>query len=530
MNRTFRKMGFGLSLLACLSMATAACSNGNGGSAKPDQSPSAAPKAESSGTSTWLSEKPVTFKWFVGERREAPIRDDWQIFQEIFQKTNVKVKFEAVPQEGLQEKRQILIATNSVTDFMPVPHADARLYGQEGVFLDLAPYIEEHAPNMKKLFETYPHVKHVVTGADGGIYSIPIVEGIGFNYTWIARQDLMDKYNLEAPKNPEELYEMLKTLKKEHPDSYPFITPNVSGPIGLYTIMLRMFTGIEGYLQMEPDSGEYQFAGDHPGFKEALQYMNKLYAEELLDKEYAILTGAQWEERMLTGKSFVTYHWKTRNEQLTNRAAEAGMIPGYEVDVIPLPAADGIKPYLFSRELIGQNGLAISAGVKDKVTAVKFLDYLLGEEGSDYLALGIEGKTYDRSEGEPKFLESLGPAPYDQLRGEWGIWYTDVNLDNGKSRLADRLTEKAQRIEEQYMPYVVPAPNLLVLTEEENELRKEKLDNLTVYIEEKMTEFVTGRSPITDENLQDFLEQCKKLGAYELKDIYNAAHKRGSGS
>lgn len=42
-----------------------------------------------------------------------------------------------------------------------------------------------------------------------------------------------------------------------------------------------------------------------------------------------------------------------------------------------------------------------------------------------------------------------------------------------------------------------------------------------------MTEFVTGRSPITDENLKDFLEQCKKLGAYELKDIYNAAYKRG---
>ena len=51
-----------------------------------------------------------------------------------------------------------------------------------------------------------------------------------------------------------------------------------------------------------------------------LVYLNKLYAEKLLDPEFSLLTQAQWEERILTGKSLVTFFWKADLESLVAKA------------------------------------------------------------------------------------------------------------------------------------------------------------------------------------------------------------------
>lgn len=516
-------------LLLAMGLALAACTGGGGGAG--NAPPSAAPEtpAENALEDGKLSAQPITFKWLASDRREAPIRNDWPTFQRIFDRTNVKIEFEPVP-DGIQEKRQILIATNSVTDFMPVPHTDARIYGPEGVFLNLNDYLDI-APNIKKFIEEHPEAVAQSTGPDGGLYSIPVREGLGFNYSWIVRQDVMDELGLEAPTNPEEFYQMLKAMKAKYPDLYPLVSERgqFNGADQVFTALLRAFSGLEGYLPLDPKTGEYVFAPDHPGFKETLLYMNKLHAEALLDPEFAIITSAQWEERMLSGKSFVTWFWKTRVQMFNDTAAGSGMIPGYDVNVIPQFAAEGVDVYQYSRAVYSGNGIAISGKVSNKEVAVRFLDYLLSPEGSDYLALGIEGETYDRSEGEPKFLESLGPGPYSFLRGDYGVWYPDINLDMGKSRLAERLSERAQQIEEIYMPIVVQAPGALILNDEENELQKELLNNLTVYMDQKIAEFIAGRTPINDDTLQAFLKQCIDLGAYELRDMYNVAHQRAYG-
>jgi putative aldouronate transport system substrate-binding protein len=477
-----------------------------------------------------LSEKPVTFKWLASDRREAPIKNNWPVFQEIEKRTNIKIEFEPVPNE-MAEKRQILIATNSVTDFIPVPHTDARTYGPDGVFLNLKEYMDKYGPNLKKYFDEYPEAKALVTGADGGIYSVPTREGLGFNYSWIVRQDLLDKYGIKAPANPEEFYRMLKTLKEKHPDTYPLLPERGShnGAATLFTALLRSFSGLEGFVPLDPVSGKYVFAADHPGFKETLLFMEKLYSEKLLDPEFAILKSAQWEERMLSGKSLVTWFWKTRVQTFNDTAKAGGIIPGYQVNAMPQFAASGVKNYQYSRDIIGGTGLAISGKIKDKVEAVKFLDYLLSKEGSDFLAYGIEGKTYEIVNGKAKFLKSLGPAPYALLRGDYGIWYPDINPDHGKSREAEILSDQAQKIEDMYKPIIIQAPKPLILNEKETETQKSKLNNLTVYMEQKISEFISGRNPINDESLNAFVDQSKKLGAHELRDMYNTAYQRTYG-
>ncbi len=513
-----------------------ACSGGNNNnnstsapSTPSTPAPSANDGAVTEEKSSLLSDTPVSFRWFIAERRDAPIQNDWEIIKKIFESTNVQIDFEVVPENGLVEKQQIMLATNSVTDFMPINHVDARVYGPDGVFLNLNDYTHL-TPNINAFFEQYPDAKAMVTADDGGIYSMPTLAALDFNYTWIVRGDLMDEYGINNPTNPNEFYEMLKIFKQNNPDSYPLIPERNSfdGGFTLFTAMLKMFSGLEGYIPFDPSQGKYVYAPEHPGFRDTLEYMHKLNQEQLLDPEFAIITSAQWDERMLSGKSYVTWYWKTRIKTKNKTAASAGTIPGYEVRAIPMFGADGVEVYQFARARHVNAGTAISNSVHDKETAVKFLDYLIGDEGSNYTALGIEGVTYEMVDGQPRYLEAIGDL--NTSRAEFGIGYNRFNFNQEKTAIATLLDEGEIAIEEMYAPFVKQAPGALILTDAENEKFNDLYSNLKVYIDQKVAEFIANRTPINDNTIQDFINTSKSLGSDEILEIYNTAHQRAYGS
>ncbi|WP_331436791.1 extracellular solute-binding protein [Gordoniibacillus kamchatkensis] len=280
------------------------------------------------------SQKPITFTWLVYDRPEGKVKTDWEIFKQIEAKTGVKIDWQVVSQEGFTEKRQIMIATNSVTDIIQPSNQEARENGPEKVFLNLKDYLNK-APNLKKFFETYPEAKAVATGADGGIYDVPVLEGDkagkGFNYIWMVRKDLMDKYNLKPPTNTEEFYQFLKALKQQQPDTFPLsVNTPATGDVGLYTVFGKMFTGITGFFNQSPNGEKWEFAPYNSGYKDALVYMNKLYSEKLLDPEFYLLTGAQWEERFLKGKSSVTVLVESGSEPADGQSEEGRRGCGFQ--------------------------------------------------------------------------------------------------------------------------------------------------------------------------------------------------------
>jgi putative aldouronate transport system substrate-binding protein len=478
--------------------------------------------------------KAITFTWLVANRPEGPVKQDWEIFKEIEKKTGVKIDFQPVADSGIDEKKKIMIATNSVTDIINVKNQDGRDYGPEKVFLNLKEYLDI-APNIKKFMDDNPEAKAQATAGDGGYYTVPAIESLpdskGFDYAWLARKDLMDKYGLKAPTNLNEFYEFLKAFKQKDPNLIPltFNTP-LAGKEGAYGVFARMFTGITGFIELNPVNEQYMFAPYEKGFKDMLLFMNKLYTEKLLDPEFPLLTTDQYRERMTSGKSVVSYTWKASMDSYYLIASSAGN-KEYNLDAFPMIAADGVNNYQFSRAKIGNSGLAIAANVKDKKAAVKFLDYLVSEEGKNYLSLGILNKSYKVVDGKKRYVEEFGTSPYTPLRRDYGVWYGGISLDNGTSREAweNGLDDKTKAINAAYAKYIVPAPKALVKTAEDQELEKSKRSNLDKFLEQKVTEFVSGKTPINDEAYNQFIDQSKKLGVDDLLKMYNAAYKRNYG-
>ena len=67
------------------------------------------------------------------------------------------------------------------------------------------------------------------------------------------------------------------------PDSYPLISNAIVGDTGLYTTFGRIFTGISGFYNLDPTTDQYGFAPYHENYQDMLVFLNKLYAEKLLD-------------------------------------------------------------------------------------------------------------------------------------------------------------------------------------------------------------------------------------------------------
>jgi putative aldouronate transport system substrate-binding protein len=477
----------------------------------------------------------ITLSWLAVNRFEGAVRDDWKIFQEIEKKTGVRIEFQTISPQALAERRQILIATNSVTDIIEVSNQEGRENGPEGVFLNLKNYLDI-APNLKKFYENNPEAEALATGADKGLYTIPKLdsyeESNGFDYAWWVRQDVMKTYGLQEPKNMDEFYELLKALKKHHPDSYPltFQTP-LRAKNGIFSALIRPFTGVEGIINFEPREGKYVFAPYHDRFMEALIYMNKLYKEGLLDPEFALITREQWNERLSSGKSFITYFWKA-DIPLMNETGKAATDDHFDMYVMPPFAAEEEYNYQFSRSIVGGNGFALSANVKDKDKAVRFIDYLVSEEGRNYLSLGILGETYTIEDGKPYFNRDFGPAPYKILREKYGVWYGTITFDSAISRDAweNAMDENFQGIQKMYQPYIVPAPRNFVRTEEELDLEKSKLDNLNQFLEQELAKFIMGNVPINDNTFNQFISQAQKFGVDEIIEMYNNGYERTYGS
>lgn len=235
-----------------------------------------------------------------------------------------------------------------------------------------------------------------------------------------------------------------------------------------------------------------------------------------------------WEQRMQSGASFLTYYNKGRVDIFTEAALKADPNAKYNMVGMTPVAAPGMRPFQLIKAKVNPSiSVALSANIKNPEVAVQFFDYLYSDEGSDIYMLGAEGVTYERTNGKAKYLAALGTVPtsiQSKLKTEYGVRYNNFPLLNyvNKGRDAEPpMTKKLQELEDMNAKSAIdPAPSV-VATEAELSLEKSKLPSLEKYIEQRVTEFVMGKTPITDAALNDFIAQCKKLGSDDLIKMYN---------
>lgn len=386
-----------LSIIGAITLTVAACGNSNN-ETKNAQTPSASTAGaskEAPSASSEETEKPSLKALHIWQNDDY---NTYPVAKVIEERTGYKVQYDMLPQDKAEDKLNLLIASGAEYDyvFMNGGSGSKALYSdyaKRGALVEIGPLIDEFGPNIKAAI---PAASWDSVKVEGKIFAIPTSAADGVGYDLIIRQDWLDKVKLPMPTTLEEFQTVLKAFKDQDPGgngklNVPFSTrgdypilPNLNGAFGI----------ANGYNEVD---GKLVPAALDPNFQSYLEYMNDLFKQGLLEKEFAINKDANLKEKFTSGKlGVMPAHWAeiptlTDTLQKTQPGAVITYIP-------PLKGKDGIS------------GMSSTGGGLDRITVIpksskhvedtiKFLNAKLEKETHKLIAIGEEGKHYTFKDG-----------------------------------------------------------------------------------------------------------------------------------
>ncbi|MDR1531735.1 MAG: extracellular solute-binding protein [Clostridiales bacterium] len=487
----------------------------------------AAPPPEESGQAeenagTRITNDDITLKLVRADNPSQPMQENLLVTDEIYKRTGVKLEIEAIPGSDFSEKQQTMIATNNMPDILYDTY-NIPDFAASGVFAVVSDYLDI-MPNFSALLAETPDFKKLYI--EGNLYYIPVMGRYIYRFgrSPMIRADLLAETGLSEPETFDDLYALLKAIKDKYPDTYPLANRN--GTANLFTCLAYSF-GSGNSMYFEPDQGKYLFGQAHEEFEPVLEFLANLYAEGLLDPDYAVASSSQWQEKLASGRSSFFFDNPSFAANFNKALAETD--PAMKFAPIPIPAsANGPARGLFY-EKHDRGATTIGASSQNVDIAMRLMDFLYSEEGCDLTNFGLEGRQYTVSDDvytlDPGIVAEF-QTQTDPLRAFYG------SIGAGKLGLARYIDERAQdaffdaETKAWYETWstwtfmgemVIDPP----LTEAENEQAKDIRTAVNTILESEYDKFITGSRPISE--FAQVRQQIIDAGALTLEEIYNAA-------
>ncbi|WP_138751836.1 extracellular solute-binding protein [Paenibacillus sinopodophylli] len=407
--------------------------------------------------------KQVTLKVEIFDRGNAPagstITDNYlsKFVQEKFgNNNNVKVEYVPVPRSEEVAKLNVLMASGSdVPDivFTYDPNTFNR-YAKQGGLTDLGPLLEEHGKTLKTFLgdEVLEYGKF-----EGTQFAIPAKRSITGKYASFIRQDWLTKLNLPVPQTTDELYTTLKAFKEKDPGQ----TGGQVIPLGMTIASAQYEPLLWSFIQSMTEEQQYTLtqqlgSNDYPvllpGFKDGLQFMNKLYNEGLISKDFGLdKDKKKMSEDIQTGKvgffseDDINIYYKDGTYDLLEKTVEGAVLSA--VDVYTNDQGKHAKPQY------APNGLYIMVpkSSKNAVEAVKYLDWMASDDNLFNLQNGIVDENYTLVDGIPVTNENPTEEAKNRLfnSGDLAIISNGKQLGSLEDNLKARVLSMPAQFHEQ---------------------------------------------------------------------------------
>lgn len=464
---------------------------------------------------------------------------DSPYLQKITEKTGVKLNLMAVPDAGdaYQQKLNIMLNSNEVPDIIWASKDDALInsLAVKGIFLAYNDYLE-HTPVLKNLFEQYPDIEKSYTAQDGKVYIMPRITTNVMSEIFMMREDILSKEGLEEPQTFDEFYTLLKTLKEKYPDKITFINRNG----GEHLVNRLAYSWGSGYetgtfgFYLDRGTDQYKYGPTDNNFKFMVEWLKKLYDEEILDAEYALRATNSWEEEMSRGNALFTIDYIDRVKMINSGYIANNMED--RVAAINIPKGPtGQSGILAKSAVMANSGIVVSADVSNATATMKFVDWIYSEEGRLMTSFGIEGESYVVDESgavmlTPEMQRPANPNGKELVKDFGWVYYMDKYefpvgymkdvLPGDPVPEDDRWMYSRKKVEDANQ--VISADPVLKFTEQQtNELRS-KGTNIRDYFKQNIDKFIMGTRPFSE--WEQFVDEVIELGVDDVKQIYNDAY------
>lgn len=320
---------------------------------------------------------------------------------------NIKVQFVPVPRSEETQKLNVLMASKSEVPDIVFTYDSGTFnrYAEQGGLTDLTELLDQHAPNLKKFLgeETLAYGQY-----DGRQFAIPGKRLVLGKYAGYVRQDWLDKLNMPVPQTTEELHSILKAFKEQDPGN----TGGKAIPFGMSLAPAQYDPLIWSFIQPLTEEQRYTLtqqlgSSDYPtllpGFKDAMKFLNNLYNEGLISKDFGLDKDKKqlWQDVQNGNVGFYTddagemyFPYNGTYENLQKNVPGAIMTP---VDAFTDSEGKHSKPAYAPNAMY----VMIPKSSENVEAALKYLDWMASDSNLFDIQFGIENENYVMKDGVP---------------------------------------------------------------------------------------------------------------------------------
>ena len=454
--------------------------------------------------------------------------EDTDVFKELEKRTGVHVDFQIPASGEATTAFNMMIASGELTDIIihgaEYPDGlDAAV--DDGYYLDLTPYLDNELSSYNKLrtkSDFFAKSSMTDSGRVIGVYQIyrePQGPWCGLQ----VRKDWLDDLGLDTPVTFDD-WEVMLTKFKEEKGAY---APMSLGTLGYNIMTHSMSAGYGAICDFMAVDNKVCYGPIQDGWRKYLAKMHDWYAKGLIDPDF--MTTSMFMPDMAMVTTGQTGAWDSMYTmpqlyEMTNEDKNCYIIP------VPSPVENkGDEVHIRLKDSILGCYATISANAKNPELCMKWLNYICSPEGSLLCNYGIEGRglKYDEN-GNPTYGEMITANPdgysVSQAQCVYAQAPSSLPCDYDWKRELSVVPEKDLASYDVWGAvkddYILPA-GLTQTSDESKELASITSD-ITTYVNESTTQFITG---VLDINTQwdEYVANIEGLNIARAVELKQAA-------
>lgn len=435
----------------------------------------------------------------------------------------------------LSDGMTLMIASGEWTDIFAKINESYNT-GLEGalddeVILDLAPYIEEYAPDYYAYLTSDSTLEKQCYTDDGQMgafmnFSLASTAGYAIRMDWLEEAGIT-----EVPETFDELEEACLAVLNNHPELESVFPLAASLVAEGYETEFMIGYGIDSinnefYIQ---EDGTVGYAWTSDSAREYLTMLARWVDEGILNRDEMISGDlSDYGNRLYYGESLFKHGgtdlWG--DEMLAMSDDE-----DFELAPMNYPTVEAGDTIRFGYEASASPGWSISTTCENPELLMQAINWLYTEEGMLALNFGEEDISYIiNDEGEYEFTELItnnpdGIAQYLAIAIYTGFETPTIVM---QEQADAKLTNDYQYAAQEYWATQDRTTDGVyhgnLTTEESEELAA--FSDIDTYVQEKVLAFAVGELELTDENWESFISTVESMGIADIIQIYQDAQDR----
>lgn len=517
----------------------------------------------------------ISYWMFADDYKHFSSLNESPIVKVLNEKFNVKLDFQTPAMGSEADNFNLMLGTQDYTDIMNMTYCTeslSTLY-EDGVILDLAPYVEEYMPNYYAVLQANPELKRAVYDDDGHLFTIPQMANTEA-LQWggmVYRRDILETMtggNVQFPSGNDEPttvedWDYMLPLMKAYfeasgmVDTACLIIP-ATGYVG--TGELQAGWGATGMFGLGTDGKTVEYAPATDNFYNYVCKMHEWYEAGFIYPDFASRTS----DMFYLPNPALTYGgaagvWFGLLAQVSDRMSMPEY--GLNMDVRPLSApldtAHGVTPEMagsyISTDIVSANRcIAATVSPEKLVRILKVMDYTYTQECALMMYRGLNAEQAAKDELYTKMGFTDGAYWYDE-NGKICVadWYLHAE-EQGITRVAftaerlmgvtdetcndwpankehtylDDAEENADAVWTAYGSSRVIPMSAANMNSEESEKYNAVYTDVNDYANTMIPKFILGTEPLNEETWAAFVQKLNDLGMQDMVDARQSAYDR----